>query len=342
MSRFGAGSRRWLARLALPLGILLLVAAPVLRAWVAPALAQSPAVPATSILTERGTVTTLFDLESGTSGDAEPLVVTRTTTTTGDASSSASPAATALNAAVTTTTQATVLADGRSLGGLTFRLAADRHSQALFDCCDAAVDGVTVPMAGAGSPLRLPWLASGTTYPYFDPTLLRSVEMTDLGADHIDGRRAVKYQQATPATELGSVQVPGRLVGSAQATVSLPRVHSVNRTLWVDPTTGIILRSADRVRETLRDDAGKDVVVLLAMTLGTTPESEATQRALADEQGRPVLWAHSYGPLICWTLGGLLLLLGTVLTVMRARERRAQEDFPDELATFDDLRDTSD
>ena len=91
-----------------------------------------------------------------------------------------------------------------------------------------------------------------------------------------------------------------------------------------------------------RDDAGKDVVVLLAMTLGTTPESEATQRALADEQGRPVLWAHSYGPLICWTLGGLLLLLGTVLTVMRARERRAQEDFPDELATFDDLRDTSD
>lgn len=342
MSRFGAGSRRWLTRLAIPLGILLLVAAPVLRSWVAPALAQSPAVPPTSILTERGTVTALFDLESGTSGDSEPLVVTRTTTTTADPDATASPDATAQNVAVTTSTQATVLADGRTLSGLTYRLAADRHSQALIDCCEASVDGVAVPMAGAGSPLRLPWLATAATYPYFDPTLLRSVEMTNLGTDHIDGRRAVKYQQATPATELGSVQVPGALVGSGQDTVRLPRVHSVNRTLWVDPTTGVILRSADRVRETLRDDAGKDVVVLLAMTLGTTPESEATQRALADEQGRPVLWAHSYGPLICWTLGGLLLLLGTVLAVMRARERRAQEDFPDELATFDDLREKLD
>ena len=36
---------RWLTRLALVLGLLLIVAAPVMRFWVTPVLAQSPEVP---------------------------------------------------------------------------------------------------------------------------------------------------------------------------------------------------------------------------------------------------------------------------------------------------------
>ncbi len=45
MSRRGQDRWRWPVRLAVLLGILLLVAAPLLRFWVSPALAQAPPVP---------------------------------------------------------------------------------------------------------------------------------------------------------------------------------------------------------------------------------------------------------------------------------------------------------
>jgi hypothetical protein len=341
MTTEGKDRWRWPVRLAVLVGVLLLVAAPLLRFWVSPALAQSPRTPAGGSATyaESGTLATLFDLESATSAP-RPVALKRTTTTTGDPAATTTAEADGLNVSVTNSVQSTVTVDGRELAQLSFRQAADRHSQALVDCCGAAVNGLAVDMAGSGSPLRLPWFTPPTSYPYFDPTLVRSVEMAYLGSDRIQDQPVDKFQQSTPATALGSVQVPGRLIGSEQPTVRLSRVHSVIRTLWVDPTTGIILRSAERVRETLRDSAGKDVVVLIAMTLGSTPEQEATQLAQAQREGRPVLWTHTFGPLLCLIGGGLLLVAGLVGVVVRARARRLEEDFPDELATFDDLRDS--
>ena len=341
MSRLGSDGWRWPLRIVLMLGILLVVTAPILRLWVTPALAQAPLVPrgGVVVLTETGSATSLFDLETGTAETAEPIDVTRTTTVRGDLAAGEAAAADGLNVAVSTAQQITTTAGGRALGTLEMRLAADRHSQALVDCCGAEVGGVTVSMAGSGSPLRLPWFTPEAAYPYFDPTLLRSVDLAFLGRDEVGGRPALKFQQASPATALGTVLVPGQIAGSDQLAVTLSRVHSVNRTLWVDPTTGIILRSAERISETIRDSANRDLVVLLALTLGSTPEQEAIQAAVARRQGLPVLWTHSYGPALCLTLGGLLLAFWVGMTVLRTRERRVQQDFPDELASFEDLRD---
>jgi hypothetical protein len=116
----------------------------------------------------------------------------------------------------------------------------------------------------------------------------------------------------------------------------------VNRTLWVDPTTGIVLRKVERIREALRDTTGKDIVTLLAMTTSSTPESVEAEAARAREEGRPVLWAYTYGPLLAVVLGLILLLVGAVAAIVRTRAARVEEDFPDELATFEDLREAFD
>ena len=86
LSLTGAWGRR-LTRLALAVGLLLLVAAPVMRFWVTPVLAQSPEVPGgDGFLTHvsTGTITTLFDLETAESTAIEPIPVTRTESTRGD------------------------------------------------------------------------------------------------------------------------------------------------------------------------------------------------------------------------------------------------------------------
>jgi hypothetical protein len=334
-----------MTRLALALGLLLLVAAPVMRFWVTPVLAQSPEVPGgDGFLTHvsTGTITTLFDLETAESTAIEPIPVTRTESTRGDAAAAQGAAASGANAAVTDTTDRTETQDGRLIAESEYRLAADRHTQALLDCCGAQVGGVTVPMAGSGSPLRLPWFAPETSYPYFDLTLLAPAEMSFIGPEDVAGLTAMKFQQAASPTPIGTVQAPGVLVGSPLPTVPLIRTHVVNRTVWVDPTTGIIVRKVERIREALRDSTGKDIVTLLAMTTSSTPEQVDALVALAREEGRPVLWAHSYGPMLAVALGIMLLAVGLIGVMVRTRAARVEEDFPDELASFDDLREAFD
>jgi Porin PorA len=344
LSLTGAWGRR-LTRLALAVGLLLLVAAPVMRFWVTPVLAQSPAVPGgQGVLTHvsTGTITTLFDLETKEREAIEPIPVRRTESTRGDAAAAADAVAAGANAAVTDTTDRTVTDDGRLIAETEYRLAADRRTQALIDCCGVQVGGVTVPMAGSGSPLRLPWFTPDRAYPYFDLTLLAPAEMSFIGPEDVGGISALKFQQAASPTPIGTVQAPGQLVGSTLPTVPLVRTHVVNRTVWVDPTTGIILRKVERIREALRDSTGKDIVTLLAMTTSSTPETVDAQVALAREEGRPVLWMHSYGPMLAVGLGLAMLVVGITGVILRTRATRAEEDFPDELASFDDLREAFD
>ena len=341
----GAGFR-WLTRLLLVVGLLLVVAAPILRFWVTPLLAQSPQVPGSDGFVTHvstGTITTLFDLESAeTSSGAEPIPVTRTQSTRGDAVAAQEAAAAGFNVAVTTTTDRTVTEDGRLISETDYRLAADRRSQALVDCCDTQVGGVPVSAAGAGSPLRLPWFASEQDYPFYDVTLLSPVEMSPIGHEDIGGISALKLQQAGVPVAIGTVQVPGRLTGSEAPTVPLIRTHVVNRTLWVDPVTGIILRNVERVRESLRDPTGKDVVTLLVMTTASTPEQVDALVAQARAEGAGVRWTHTYGPALALAVGLALLVVGLVGLTLRVRAERVDQDFPDELATFEDLKEAFD
>lgn len=336
-------SRRSL-RLAIAVGLVLLVSSPVLRFWVTPALAQSPVDPGDGTFqtfTTTGSITSLFDLATQRDISDEVQAATRIISVRGDVDASRSAEGDGHNVAVVDTIERMVTDDGRLIHEATMRLATDRHTQALVDCCEVQVAGVSTAMAGSGSPLRLPWFTPARTYPYFDPTLLAAVPMAFIGTDELAGMPAWKFQQVTNPTAIGTVRAPGRLVDSEQETVPLTRTHAVTRTLWVDPTTGIILRKQERVRETLRDDVGRDIVALLAMDLASTPEQETAQRIQARGEGIPVRWAHTYGPATTLVSGALLLVGGLVGTALRTRQLRVQRDFPDEIASFEDLRDSS-
>ncbi len=270
------------------------------------------------------------------------LLVTRTLTSRGDLAAAQQAAAEGLNVAVVDTSDRAVTEDGALISEVSYRLAADRRTQALADCCGTEIAGASLAVGGAGNPLRLPWFTPHATYPYFDTTLMAAVDLAYIGTDRVEDMEVLKFQQSTAPTAIGTVPVPGKLVGSEQETVTLARAYSVNRTLWVDPTTGIIIRTAERIREALRDEAGAEVVILLSMTLASTPEQEQAQMAQAHAEGRPVLWAHSFGPMLLLGVGGLLLILGLVGVGVRARARRAAEEFPDEPSTFEDLREIFD
>jgi hypothetical protein len=230
--------------------------------------------------------------------------------------------------------------DGKLIREDNYRLAPDRRSGALVDCCGAFVGGVVAPMAGAGYPLRLAPLVPAANYPYFDVNLLRAANMEFLGWDDAGGMRAYKFQQTTPPTKVGRLKVPGDLVGSSAKSTTADRMYTVARTLWVDPVSGVILRKTERTRETLRDASGKDVVTLYAAALDSTAEQTAAAVAQARADGSPIRWAHTTGPAVL-VVAGLILLAIAGLGYARARRfDRAHAEFGDNWADFDDIRDT--
>lgn len=330
---------RGLPRVLAVLGLLCLLVAPVLRLVVAPYLAQWPVEPGREGFLNHvstGSVTGLLDLTGEIQRD--PVPVTRSETTKGDAQASAQAAAQGLNVGLYHTISRVIGADQKVIREDNYQLAADRRTAALVDCCGAFVGGVVVPMAGAGYPLRFPALTRAAPYPYFDVNLLAAAQMDYLGREEAGGMAAMKFQQSTPPTPVGKLLVPGRLVGSAAAEVAAQRTYSATRTLWVDPVTGIILRKSERIRETLRDEAGKDAVVLYSAALVSTAEQTAAEVRQARAQGRPIRWAHTTGPVLLVLLGVGLLLAAAVITLTRRRDDRARADFPDDWASFDDLR----
>lgn len=328
----------------LGLGLVVGVLALGLRVWVTPVLARSPATPPVASFQTRGTITTLLDFEPGQAGQSparDPIPVTHSMITTFDSAATKLAKAAGSDATVTNTVDQILTTDGRLIAQLNMRLAAQRDTQVLVDCCAVEVSGVRTPMAGFGSPLRFSWFTPLDARETFDPTLLSSVQLAYVGGERVGSFEALKFQQTTPATALGGVLVPGALVGSDLESVRLTRMRAVNRSLWVDPITGIILRASERVRETLRDNKGKDVLTLLAMNLASTPEQDSAQVALARAQGRPVRWSHTFGPIVGLFVGLGFFGCGGLGMLSAFRRSRVSWDFPDEAATFEDLRDSS-
>lgn len=329
---------RWVWRVLAGLGALAIVAAIVLRLAIAPLVAQSPVLPGPAGFVNHvsiGTVTGLLDLETGV--EREPIRVTRTETTRGDAAAAAQAALLGFNVSVLDTLTRVVGPEGKVIREDNYRMAPDRRSGALADCCGVFVGGVSVPMGGAGYPLRLPPLPQQGSYPFFDVNLLAAVPMKYLGSDQAGGITAMKFQQATPPTKAGRLVVPGKLVGAGDRPTTADRYYSATRTLWVDPTSGIILRKSERTRETVRDAKGRDVVTLYSAALDSSAEQTAESAAAARAAAAPIRWARTLGPALLAVLGVGLLLAAWAGFMHARRLDQLSVDFPDRWANFDDI-----
>jgi Porin PorA len=117
------------------------------------------------------------------------------------------------------------------------RLAFDRRSGELVNCCGAAIDGKKVHLSGLG--YVWPLNAQKQTYEIFDSTLLKPEPVSFAGTATIDGLRTYKYVENVTPTQFATQTLPGSLVGAAdQQTVQLGEYDTGTTTEWVDPITG--------------------------------------------------------------------------------------------------------
>ena len=302
-----------------------------LKFYVVPNLALAPLVPGednadrVSVSVNEGTGT-LFDVAGSlaagelTFNEDVPLVSTRYTR--GDVQASE---AEGNNTAVydsfsrLTDPQETVLSAG------TIRVAFDRTTSVLSDCCGANVDGEEVAFEGI-NPLKFPFFVEKQSYDYFDTTLLAALPIDYVGEEELFGLNTYVFQQSIPPTQYAELEVPGSLIGSPEGTVKGGRFYANDRTVWVDPVTGSIVKGQEEQKQTLRVD-GEDKITLVQASVGGT--DEAVQKTVDETKSSSNLLGllNSTVPLVAAILGALALVGGILLG------RGRQED---DMPTVDD------
>lgn len=196
------------------------------------------------------------------------------------------------------------------------RVAVDRRKATAVDCCRQTVDGKEVRHSGLA--YTFPLGAEKKSYPFFDITARRPVQARYIGTESLKGLDVYKYQMTIDPVKIAEVAVPGSLVGSTEPSVTVDRYYANTRTLWVEPTTGVIVKGQEEQLQTLRDPAGTDRIRLLEATLTFDDATQNSQAKSAKDGISRIRLIGTILPIVAAVLGLVLLAGGAFLLFRRS------------------------
>jgi hypothetical protein len=197
------------------------------------------------------------------------------------------------------------------------RLAFDRRSGELVNCCGANVNAKRVRFAGLG--YVWPLGAQKTTYQVFDTTLMATHPISYAGTATVDGLATYKYVESVAPTRIGTEQLPGSLVGMLdQTTVSLGEYYAGTTTDFVDPVSGTPVKARSSQHLYLVDSSGKQVLNLLNGTFATVPASVAAAVHTAKSYDARSFVVTVILPATVGLAGIIVLIIGVILARIRS------------------------
>jgi hypothetical protein len=202
--------------------------------------------------------------------------------------------------------------DGTFVRASVDRVAFDRKSAQSVHCCGEAVD--SEPAQHDGVSYKFPFSTGKQTYQFWDVNSRKAYPARYVTEEEVQGLTTYKFIQEIPTQELRKQEVPGSLVGESAATFEAPVMYSNTRTVWVEPTTGVVVKGTEQTRTTLRNSAGEDRVTVLEATLTFDEPTQRTQADLAKDGINSLRLVSWILPLVALVLGlafgavGFLLL----------------------------------
>lgn len=228
--------------------------------------------------------------------------------------------------------------DGPPLNGTLDRIAFDRNSAELVDCCDTwtQFNGKKTKLTFKGLYLKFPMNTQQEAYTFWDTTLKTATPILFEGQTEIQGMTVYKFVQEIPPTDVDMettgkqhLEVPGYLVNEPnQSTVKADRIYSNTRTVWIEPETGAIIDAQEDQLSTL-DVGGVEKSTITDVTLKYTDDTVTFNvNEWKDEAFQLKLirvWIPMYGGLA----GLILLALGVFFVIRGSRHRDQQVDDDD-------------
>jgi len=204
------------------------------------------------------------------------------------------------------------------------RLAFDRRSAELINCCGTFV-GLKTNLQVSGLGYVWPFNAQERTYDVFDSILMKPMPFSYAGMAVIDGERAYKYVESVPATRASTETLPGSLVGvKDQQTVTLGEYYQGTTTEWVDPITGLSVKTNSNQHLYLAVSSGTPLLNLLQADFSSTGSTVASAVDTAKSEDNKINLLTLLLPLTLGLTGLIALVIGIILA--RPREQHADYD----------------
>ncbi len=191
----------------------------------------------------------------------------------------------------------------------------------------------SIALPHEGLAYRFPFDTEKKTYPYFDPIAQKAFDANYSGEEDVNGLTAYKFTQnigfdadgklvepvkyASLYDDDADAQVTARaalwgIEGDPEEPITMTRYYAAQRTFWVDPVSGTIVKETDRAYHYYAREALKPEVTFVDYTVTTNEESVESQVAAAqDERDRVSLWGRILP--ITFTALGLVALVGGAL-----------------------------
>ncbi len=208
----------------------------------------------------------------------------------------------------------------------TERLAFDRRTGVLTNCCGAEVGTARPHFSGQG--YVWPIGTQQQTYDVFNTSTNKPEPTNFTGTANVDGLNTYQFVQGISNQQIGTITVPGSLVGTAdQATVTLPEYLTATNTYYVDPGTGAPVKIIEAQNETLQDPlTGGTALVLFNGTLTSTPATVSAAVSTAQHYDSEISDLETIGPVVGFLVGLVLLVVGILLINLLREEYYYEED----------------
>jgi hypothetical protein len=204
------------------------------------------------------------------------------------------------------------------------RVAYDRKNAQSVHCCGEAVD--SAPVQHDGVTYQFPFSTAKQTYQFWDVTSRKAYPARYVSQEKIQGLTTYKFIQEIPTQELTKQEVPGSLVGESAPSFQAPVMYSNTRTVWVEPTTGLIIKGSEQTRTTLRNSAGEDKVIVLEATLTFDNATQRSQADLAKDGINQLRLVGLIVPLVGLILGLAFVVVGYLLRRSSGRPQAGADD----------------
>ncbi|WP_214408576.1 DUF3068 domain-containing protein [Sphaerisporangium fuscum] len=300
-------------------GAFLLTLVPLLRVYVYAQVIRTP-LEQSSVVRMYARTATFFDPATMRLRN-RPVVLTRVLT--GDAKAGNA------DRAVWTEYSSLTTLEGARIDYAERRVAFDRRTGAIVNCCGEYVDDDTT-VHQSGLAFRWPFGAEKRAYEYFDPELRRAVPIAYDGTEKVAGVLTYRYKQQTPPAELErlATPIPAKVLGlPGKRSYQVSRWGRTTRTIWVEPVSGVPVKAEEDIRQSFRTPDGVDRLVALRADLRTPEEDVAVSVGEASAFSSWSTWIRVALP-IAGGIAGLGLIGAGIWLRRRSAPAKDQQEVP--------------
>src|SRR6478752_5275646 len=190
-----------------------------------------------------------------------------------------------------------------------------------------------VALPHEGLSYRFPFSTEKKTYPYFDPIAQKAYDANYDGEEDVNGLTTYKFTQNVGYDADGKLDEPVKYAslydddedsqvtapagmwgvpGEPEEPITMTRFYAAQRTFWVDPVSGTIVKTKERANQYYAREALRPEVTFVDYTVTSNEQTVESQVAAArDERDRVALWGRILP--ITFTAIGLVSLIGGAL-----------------------------